>query len=153
MGCMGWNQHGHPGCRSYSMRWILCFCAGFFAGAAWGVPAVVDHIVDGDTFGAHVLLDDDITVAVRVRLDNVDAPEIHGQCDSEITMALQARDRLAELLPIGTMVELRNVRDDKYLGRIDARVYDADGHDVSKILLNEKLARPYNGGRRASWCE
>ena len=68
-------------------------------------------------------------------------------------MALQARDRLAELLPIGTIVELRNVRDDKYLGRIDARVYDANGHDVSKILLNEKLARPYDGGRRASWCE
>ena len=142
MVCMGWNQHGRPGCRSYSMRWILCFCAVFLAGAAWGVPAVVD-----------VLLDDDITVAVRVRLDNVDTPEIHGQCDSEITMALQARDRLAELLPIGTMVELRNVRDDKYLGRIDARVYDADGHDVSKILLNEQLARPYDGGRRASWCE
>lgn len=153
MGCMGWNQHGRPGCHSYSMRWILCFCAVLLAGAAWGVPAVVDYIVDGDTFGAHVLLDDDITVAVRVRLDNVDTPEIHGQCDSEITMAVQARDRLAELLPIGTMVELRNVRDDKYLGRIDARVYDADGHDVSKILLNEKLARPYDGGRRASWCE
>ena len=135
------------------MRWILCFCAVFLAGAAWGVPAVVDYIVDGDTFGAHVLLDDDITVAVRVRLDNVDTPEIHGQCDSETTMAVQARDRLAELLPIGSLVELISIKDDKYLGRIDAFVFTGDGKDVGEILIKENLGMRYNGGRRIGWCK
>ena len=99
------------------------------------------------------MLDDDIEITVRVRLIDVDTPEIHGHCESEIEMAGRARDRLAELLPVGSVVELRDVQDDKYLGRIDARVITKDGVDVSGVLIKEKLGRPYDGGRRASWCE
>lgn len=121
--------------------------------SAAAVPATVDYVLDGDTFAARVLLDDDITITVRVRLADVDTPEINGKCEREIEMALRARDRLAELLPVGTMVDLRDVADDKYLGRIDARVFTSDGRDVSRILINEKLGRPYDGGRRDSWCD
>lgn len=121
--------------------------------SAAAVPATVDYVLDGDTFAARVLLDEDITITVRVRLADVDTPEINGKCEREIEMALRARDRLAELLPVGTMVDLRDVTDDKYLGRIDARVFTSDGRDVSRILINEKLGRPYDGGRRDSWCD
>ena len=121
--------------------------------SAAAVPATVDYVLDGDTFAARVLLDEDITITVRVRLADVDTPEINGKCEREIEMALRARDRLAELLPVGTMVDLRDVADDKYLGRIDARVFTSDGRDVSRILINEKLGRPYDGDRRDSWCD
>lgn len=121
--------------------------------SAAAVPATVDYVLDGDTFAARVLLDEDITITVRVRLADVDTPEINGKCEREIEMALRARDRLAELLPVGTMVDLRDVTDDKYLGRIDARVFTSDGRDVSRILINEKLGRPYDGGRRDTWCD
>lgn len=121
--------------------------------SAAAVPATVDYVLDGDTFAARVLLDEDITITVRVRLADIDTPEINGKCEREIEMALRARDRLAELLPVGTMVDLRDVADDKYLGRIDARVFTSDGRDVSRILINEKLGRPYDGGRRDSWCD
>lgn len=121
--------------------------------SAAAVPATVDYVLDGDTFAARVLLDEDITITVRVRLADVDTPEINGKCEREIEMALRARDRLAELLPVGTMVDLRDVTDDKYLGRIDARVFTSGGRDVSRILINEKLGRPYDGGRRDSWCD
>lgn len=121
--------------------------------SAAAVPATVDYVLDGDTFAARVLLDEDITITVRVRLADVDTPEINGKCEREIEMALRARDRLAELLPVGTMVDLRDVTDDKYLGRIDARVFTSDGRDVSRILINEKLGWPYDGGRRDSWCD
>lgn len=121
--------------------------------SAAAVPATVDYVLDGDTFAARVLLDEDITITVRVRLADVDTPEINGKCEREIEMALRARDRLAELLPVGTMMDLRDVADDKYLGRIDARVFTSDGRDVSRILINEKLGRPYDGGRRDSWCD
>lgn len=121
--------------------------------SAAAVPATVDYVLDGDTFAARVLLDEDITITVRVRLADVDTPEINGKCEREIEMAMRARDRLAELLPVGTMVDLRDVADDKYLGRIDARVFTSDGRDVSRILINEKLGRPYDGGRRDSWCD
>ena len=121
--------------------------------SAAAVPATVDYVLDGDTFAARVLLDDDITITVRVRLADIDTPEINGKCEREIEMAMRARDRLAELLPVGTMVDLRDVADDKYLGRIDARGFTSDGSDVSRILIHEKFGRPYDGGRRDSWCD
>ena len=131
---------------------FLVVC-GICASDAGAVPAVVDYIVDGDTFAGRVNLDDDIQITVRVRLMGIDTPELSGNCDKEIDMAVRARDRLAELLPIGSVVELRDVKDDKYLGRIDARVYNADGRDVVRVLLDGGFGRPYDGGRRTSWCE
>ena len=125
----------------------------FVTGAANATPVVVDYIIDGDTFAGRVALADDTKITVRVRLINVDTPEIHGECESEIRAAFAAKARLTELLPIGTTVELQEIKDDKYLGRIDARVLDVLGRDVGKILVNEKLGRPYSGGRRAAWCE
>lgn len=134
-------------------RIIIAFFGIFIAGVASAVPAMVDYIIDGDTFAARVILDDDIKITVRVRIANVDTPELHGNCDYEIRMANIARDRLAQLIPIGSIVELTGIHDDKYLGRIDANVFDVAGNDVGKILIKEKLGRAYNGGRRTGWCK
>ena len=120
---------------------------------AYATPAIVDYVIDGDTFGARVMLDDGVRITVRVRIANVDTPELHGVCDYEINMANMARNRLAELLPAGAIVELKNIRDDKYLGRIDALVYDADGNNIGQMLIDEKFGRPYDGGRRMGWCK
>ena len=131
---------------------VLLFAA-FAAHGACAVPAVVKYIVDGDTFSAGVKLQDDTVVSVRVRIRNVDTPELHGECVDEIVAANVAKNRLAELLPVDSVVELENVKDDKYLGRIDANVKDSRGRDVGKILIREKLGRAYNGGRRTGWCK
>lgn len=132
---------------------ILVGVIAFMSGSASAIPAVVDYVLDGDTFAAHVIVENNIRISARVRLADVDTPEIHGQCDDEIKMALRARDRIADLLPGGSVVDLKNITDDKYLGRIDADVYLSDGRSLSKILLDENLGRPYDGGRRAPWCE
>ena len=124
----------------------------FMCGVANATPATVDYIFDGDTFAAYVKLEDDIQISVRVRLMNVDTPEIHGECEDEIRRANMARDRLAELVPVGSVVELVGIKDDKYLGRIDAYVKTSDGRDVGEILIAEKLGRPYSGGSRQPWC-
>lgn len=134
-------------------KFIIGLFSYFYIGSAFATPAVVDYIFDGDTFAAYVMLADDIRIAVRVRLINVDTPEIHGACDAEIDMANRARVRLAELIPVGTTVDLQNIKDDKYLGRIDANVIMADGRDVGDVLIDEKLGRPYRGGRRQPWCK
>ena len=120
---------------------------------AYATPAIVDYVIDGDTFGARVMLDDGVRITVRVRIANVDTPELHGVCDYEINMANMARNRLAELLPVGAIIELKNIRDDKYLGRIDALIYDADGNNIGQMLIDEKFGRPYDGGRRMGWCK
>lgn len=124
-----------------------------FSISCYAVPATVGYVFDGDTFAAVAHIDSNTDVNVRVRLINVDTPEIHGNCDSEIRRAKMARNRLMELVPNGSTVELKNIKDDKYVGRIDANVILPNGHDVGKILINEKLGRPYSGGKRASWCK
>ena len=136
------------------MKWFCVAVLVFTWGAsAFAVPARVGHILDGDTFSAAVSLDADTTVSVRVRLRNVDTPEMNGDCEYERARAIAARDRLSEIIPVGSMVELSNVKDDKYLGRIDANVKNANGADVGEILIREKFGRKYNGGKRKPWCK
>jgi endonuclease YncB( thermonuclease family) len=122
-----------------------------FAVPTWAVPARVGHVIDGDTFSGVVMLDGGTEISVRVRIRNVDTPEIHGDCEYERNMAARAKTRLAEILPVGSVVELTNIRDDKYLGRIDANVI-VNGDDVGARLVREGLGRAYNGGRRDKWC-
>ena len=129
------------------------FCSLIFANYAVAVPARVGHIIDGDTFSGVVKLEGDIEISVRVRLRNIDTPEINGECSYEKSMAQKARTRLSQLIPIGSTVELTNIKDDKYLGRIDANVIDARGRDVGNVLVREGLGRKYNGGRRGKWCK
>ena len=126
------------------------FC---YAGPADAVPATVNYILDGDTFAAYVNIAPDVRISVRVRLMNADTPELHGGCEYEIARAELARARLAELIPVGTTVELTDIKDDKYLGRIDAYVIMPDGRDVGNVLVAEGLARKYSGARRMSWCD
>lgn len=131
---------------------LLLLGAVWLSSSAYAVPATVDYIFDGDTFSAGVNIAPDIVIAVRVRLINVDTPEMNGACADEIRRANIAKNRLEDLLPVGEIVDLQNVKDDKYLGRIDANVILPDGRDVGDVLVAEGLARPYNGGKRKPWC-
>lgn len=132
---------------------LLVILGCFVADVANAVPARVDYIFDGDTFSAQVALSPDVDVTVRVRLINIDTPEMNGKCPSEKQMAARARDVLSALIPRGTVVELDNIKDDKYLGRINANVFLPDGRDVGLILIDSGLGRPYKGGKRKPWCE
>ena len=137
-----------------NMKKILLVILGcFIAVSAEAVPARVDYIFDGDTFSAQVALSTDVAVTVRVRLINIDTPEMNGKCPYEKQMANRARNVLSALLPRGTVVELDNIKDDKYLGRINANVFLPDGRDVGLILIDSGLGRPYKGGKRQSWCK
>lgn len=130
---------------------VVCFLIGLQN--AFAMPATVDYVYDGDTFAAVAHVDNDTDADVRVRLINVDTPEMHGECESEKVRAVAARERLMQLVPRGTVVELKNIKDDKYIGRIDANVILSDGRDVGDILIREKFGRAYNGGKRKSWCK
>ncbi|MDR3208546.1 MAG: thermonuclease family protein [Rickettsiales bacterium] len=128
---------------------LLClFCPA--ANAGGDLRATAGYVLDGDTFSAKIHLENGAVFA-RVRIANIDAPELSGECGEEKELANQARHRLSALLPEGTAVYLSKIKDDKYLGRIDALV-SLDGKDIGEIMIAEKLARRYNGGRRAPWC-
>ena len=137
------------------IRKYFCFiCLLFICNCVWATPVIVKRIVDGDTFIGNVILADGIEImSVSVRLRNVDTPEIHGKCESEIRQAEYAKQRLAELIPVGSTIEIKNIKNDKYPGRIDANVYDVANRDVGLVLINEKLGRAYSGGKRKTWCD
>ena len=115
------------------------------------VRAHLVRVVDGDTVEVLARIWPDHYVETLVRLAGIDTPELRGRCAEEIALAERAKARLAALLA-GNRLLLADVRYGKYAGRVVARVLTEDGRDVAQILLAEKLARPYGGGRRAPWC-
>ena len=135
-------------------RFLSLFLLGFICQNCFATSARVAYIIDGDTFVGDVILNDKSEVKnVKVRLRNVDTPELHGNCESEIKRAEYAKRRLGELIPVNSMVELKNIKNDKYAGRIDANVYDSLNRDVGNVLVKEKIGRPYSGEKRKSWCD
>ena len=65
----------------------------------------VTHIVDGDTFevSARIWLGE--AVDVRVRIEGIDAPELHARCVAEFRRAEAARNYLSQRIA-GGEVEL-----------------------------------------------
>ena len=114
-------------------------------------PAQVVRVIDGDTFEAQVRVWPGVDLDTRVRLRNIDAPELHARCAREYLKAQAARAALQSLLAAGG-VTLSQVGADKYRGRIDAIVATRTTADVSDALLKGRFARSYFGSRRGSWC-
>ncbi len=115
------------------------------------VAARVLRVVDGDTLHVVAAIWPGQMVETRVRLVGIDAPELRGRCEAERARAAAARDSLSGLVGDG-LVSLHEIRFGKYAGRVLARVAGADGRDLSLAMLEAGLARPYEGGRRESWC-
>jgi endonuclease YncB( thermonuclease family) len=114
-------------------------------------PTDVVRVIDGDTFEARVRVWPGLDVDTKVRLRNIDAPELHARCADELARAQAARAALQTMLAAGA-VTISQVGIDKYGGRVDAVVATRDTADVSAALLNGGWARSYDGGRRGSWC-
>ena len=113
-------------------------------------------MIDGDTFEARVRVWFGQDVVTLVRLRGVDAPELKAECASELDAARKARAALEDLLGAGRLI-LSDISDDKYFGRVVASVtVTGDGFpetDAAGALLAAGHARPYQGGRRAGWCD
>lgn len=99
-------------------------------------------VIDGDTF--HHGGD-------KVRIADIDTPEVRGRCPEETALAAQATDRLEELLGEGPF-ELHPIagRDEDRYGR-KLRVVTRDGRSLGDQLVAEGLARTW-AGRREPWC-
>jgi endonuclease YncB( thermonuclease family) len=103
---------------------------------------VACRAVDGDTIDC---------AGQRVRLVNVDTPELRGACAAESALARRARAFVAERLaagPVEIVPDPRRPRD-RY-GRTLARVA-VGGADLGEALIAAGLARRWDG-RRRPWC-
>ena len=107
--------------------------------------AEVTRVVDGDTLDVDVDLGMNVHVHERLRLRGVNAPEIFGvKKDSpEYERGMDAMHFLVKLIPPGTKVKVRTVKDRKgKYGRYvaDVLVTDPDVGTVSNVadVLVEK---------------
>jgi endonuclease YncB( thermonuclease family) len=112
------------------------------------VEATLLRVIDGDTVEVRAHLWLGLEMTTRVRLSDVDAPELDGACPVERDLAELARVFLASQL--GQAVVLQDIRRDKYGGRVVARVLNQYGQDVARLLLAERLALPATA--RPGWC-
>jgi endonuclease YncB( thermonuclease family) len=96
--------------------------------------ARVNCVVDGDT----LWLDGE-----KIRIAEIDTPEINGRCAAERALALRARGRLIELLGDGP-VRFKRVGTDKF-GRTLATF-----GSVSEQMISEGLAHRWPNSR--GWC-
>lgn len=99
------------------------------------------QVIDGDTFRYQ---------GQKIRIADIDTPEIHGRCPSESALAAQATDRMAELLAAGPFELQRVERDEDRYGR-KLRVVTRNGRSLGDQLVAEGLARTWTG-RREPWC-
>ncbi len=101
------------------------------------------QVWDGDTFRIA-----SVSGFEKIRISNIDAPEIEARCSFEAGLAQKAKLRLAELLQLGE-VRVNTEKIDRY-GRILATVENASG-DIGDRLVAEGVARTWTG-RREAWC-
>jgi len=93
----------------------------------------VQQIYDGDTI--------ELNDGRKVRLLGINTPEIDHQQGHSEPFAIQARDRLKQLVPPGTSVRLQTdvEKTDRY-GRVLAHLLLPDGSNPAVVLLQEGLA-------------
>jgi endonuclease YncB( thermonuclease family) len=115
---------------------MLTFAAAALAIAVCQPPPAqrVTCVVDGDTVWIN---------REKIRLLDIDAPEMDGKCAAERALAIRSRDRLVVLLR-GREVRIAREGLDRY-GRTLARL-----GNVGDQLVREGLARRW--GDRRGWC-
>ncbi len=110
------------------------------AASSVSTPAVV-RVIDGDTFDY---------AGDRIRIADIDTPEVRGRCPEERARAARATQRLRTLLAAGPFELVRSGRDEDRYGR-KLRVVVRDGRSIGDMLVAEGLARTW-AGRREPWC-
>ena len=96
-------------------------------------------VVDGDTFWFD---------GEKIRIETIDAPEILGRCNREKKLAVQATQRLAQILSRNSFTIERSGVD--LHGRTLASISSSSG-EAGAILVREGLARPWRGHKEV-WC-
>jgi endonuclease YncB( thermonuclease family) len=111
----------------------------------------IDRIYDGDTFFAHVRGHNPIDKKpTGIRIRGIDTPEMKDSRPAVKKKAEKAKALVEAEIRKARKIHLYNVSTaDKY-GRMLATVF-CDRKDLAKMLLEQKLAKPYDGGTKTKW--
>ena len=116
----------------------------------------IDHIVDGDTFDCSIDLGFNISHKIRVRMYGINTPESRTRDLEEKARGLKSKERLTQLLNVGSQGDTHLVLQTKekgkygrYLGIILRQRKDDDERlNINQRLIQEGHAVEYFGGKR-----
>lgn len=83
----------------------------------------------------------------KIRLADIDAPELRARCPAESALAIAARDRLVQLLNAGPVTIVTKGRD-RY--RRTLALMELPDGDIGERLIGEGLASRWP--QRRDWC-
>lgn len=99
-------------------------------------------IVDGDTLWLS---------GEKIRIADIDTPELSPpRCEAERVKGEAAKRRLRELMNAGPFSLVAGLRDEDQYGRM-LRTVTREGRSIGDLLVQEGLARRWDGGRHP-WC-
>ncbi len=110
---------------------------------------------DGDTItfnipNTHPLLGKKIAI----RVNGINAAEIRTKNECEKRKARVARKLVGNLIKRAKRIDLINIKRGKYFRVIADVIFD--GRNLAEVMMKNKLAYPYYGGRKIAnhnWCK
>jgi len=111
------------------------------------------RVVDGDTIEIkNECFPKELKLSIRVL--GIDTPEkgLKAKCDKEAKLAEKASKFTKEFIGKNKTATFRNIKWDKYGGRLLADV-EINGKSLSDELIKNGLARSYDGKKKGSWCK
>lgn len=111
-----------------------------------------DGGIDGDTIRTHLNLPAPLN-RVSIRILGIDTPEKgkRAKCAREAMLADKATYATKQLTANSTTMLVRNMKWDKYGGRIVGEVW-INSINIGQALIAQGVAVPYDGGKKQSWC-
>ena len=98
-------------------------------------------VVDGDTLKID---------GQRLRIMNIAAAELNGECRYERELAAKAKARVIELNDEHVFESVYSGHEDRY--RRPRVLGNVEGKDLREMLIEEGVAQPWTG-RQPDWCD
>lgn len=113
----------------------------------------VTRVIDGDTIEFIIPDLPKELSKMKLRIEGIDTPENgnRAKCEKEKLLAKEAKDYAKSVINDAADVGITISKWDKYGGRVIGDLI-VNGRSFREIMLNKKLAKPYVGGKKESWC-
>ena len=129
----------------------LSLCGFDFADSIGIYRAEIIRVIDGDAIEARIFIFPQLQAIYKVRLADIDTPELRGKCPQEKQLAQQAKAYLQQLLPPKSEVTLHiNDKFDSF-GRILAQIHHDKHGNIAELLLENNHANHYLT-KEENWC-
>ena len=112
------------------------------------------RVIDGDTVEIEAnFLPAPLKPSLKLRIYGIDTPEkkSRANCDLEAELSKKATAFTQKVINESISKKIKIRKWDKYGGRVLGDII-LDGKSLELLLLNEGLAKPYDGGKKLSWC-